>query len=146
MLQAHEEFLSTLVSRSLLDERSLEMRNQLRYKNNSNLSLSSPSLFPALSLAINLSNDKVGILLHHDITPWVLTIILCRTIYDRILEFQSIQDELYQDTIAEVGNSKRVSTRNETLVGGNKCKGENKRSKQSVLHAYFHSESKMVLL
>ena len=109
MLQAHEEFLSTLVSRSLLDERSLEMRNQLRYKNNSNLSLSSPSLssslFPALSLAINLFNDKVGILFHHDITPWVLTIILCRTIYDRILEFQSIQDELYQDTIAEVGNS-----------------------------------------
>ena len=106
MLQAHEEFLSTLVSRSLLDERSLEMRNQLRYKNKSTLSLSSPSLFPALSLAINLSNDdKVGILFHHDITPWVLTIILCRTIYDRILEFQSIQDELYQDTIAEVGNS-----------------------------------------
>merc|ERR1719414_791127 len=30
VIQAHEEFLSTLVSRSLLDERSLEMRNQLR--------------------------------------------------------------------------------------------------------------------
>jgi len=30
VIQAHEEFLSTLVSRSLLDVRSLEMRNQLR--------------------------------------------------------------------------------------------------------------------
>ena len=30
ILQAHEEFLSSLVTRALLDESTLEMRNQLR--------------------------------------------------------------------------------------------------------------------
>jgi len=54
VIQAHEEFLTTLQSRALLDSRKLEMRNQLR------------------------------------------------TIYDRILEFQSIQEKLYQDTVAEL--------------------------------------------
>lgn len=54
VIQAHDEFLTTLQSRALLDSRKLEMRNQLR------------------------------------------------TIYDRILEFQSIQEKLYQDTVAEL--------------------------------------------
>jgi len=54
VIQAHEEFLSTLVSRALLDEKSIDIRNQLR------------------------------------------------TIYDRILEFQNIQEKLYQDTVAEL--------------------------------------------
>ncbi|XP_023329141.1 gamma-tubulin complex component 3 homolog [Eurytemora carolleeae] len=54
VIQAHEEFLSTIISRALLDHRTIEIRNQLR------------------------------------------------TIYDRILEFQNIQEKLYQEAVSEI--------------------------------------------
>merc|ERR1719187_1544110 len=58
VIMAHEEFLSTLVARALLDDRSREVLTQLR------------------------------------------------AIYDRILEFQGIQDRFYEDTMSEVESRK----------------------------------------
>jgi len=67
VIQAHEEFLSTLIARQFLTKETEHIKTQLR------------------------------------------------TIYDRILEFQSIQEKLYQDTIAELearnAYTARVSSR-----------------------------------
>jgi len=87
VLTAHEEFLSTLVAKALLDERSREILTQLR------------------------------------------------AIYDRILEFQGIQERLYEDTIAEVEARKarevRVTSKTNKGEYGTSAEAEAKDAERS---------------